>query len=163
MATWQSAGTHHGGSDWEGVYACLALLGSWTPRFRVRAGAKPYLKVMYSYQPPRPSARAKLGSQPSPNRKSRQEQDGELVVLPDLLILVLNVFAAVRVSTSKSTTSRRATVRPPRARTRTCFCWSRYALNTIFVDSVLRLQTSALPFPRPAHGRPVQQGRFQCV
>ena len=55
-----------------------------------------------------------------PNQQVRQEQDGELVVLPDLLILVLNVFAAVRVSTSKSTTSRRATLRPPRARTRTC-------------------------------------------
>lgn len=66
-----------------------------------------------------------------------------------------------RVSTSQSTTSRRATVPPPRARTRTCSCWSRYAEATGEAKSTTHLSCFlALPFPRPAHGFPVQQGHI---
>ena len=75
-----------------------------------------------------PPLRASACSQTTPNRKSRQEQDGELVVLPDLRESPLNALSILRVSTSKSTTSRRATGRPPRARIPTCSCWSRYVL-----------------------------------
>ena len=80
-----------------------------------------------------------LGSVPI--QQVRQEQDGELVVAHILKPEMLKVDLAVRrVSTSSSTTSRRATAPPPRARTLTCSYSSRCVPNythQVFLSSFL--------------------------
>lgn len=91
----------------------------------------------------------------------RQEQDGEHAMLRDFDAAgMLNDCAGMcRVSTSKNTTSRRATALPPRARTRTCSCSSRCVSALLKCMFGLTFgMTLAVPLPRPAHGFRVQQG-----
>ena len=108
---------------------CRGFALVWRPSHahsKSATSAKPYLEVMYSFQPPLAPADASVCRQTTPTRKYRLEQDGELAALLDVFSHRMNAISASRVSTSKSTTSRRATVPPPRARIPTCSCWSRY-------------------------------------
>ena len=129
-ATWHTRTTHHGG------WLREAFARVWRARgLDFRSPLWALNLICWSYTVPShrlPPLRACSCSQTTPNRKSRQEQDGELAVLLDLLEPPLNVFSVPRVSTSKSTTSRRATVPPPRARIRTCSCWSRYVCTNFY-------------------------------
>lgn len=119
--------THHGGWLVQGVWPCLVPKSCEIQSPLRASNLNGRSCTVLSHR--LPPLDACVCTQTTPNRKSRQEQDGELAVPFDAPQLCLNALSIYRVSISKSTTSRRATVPPPRARIPTCSCWSRCVLR----------------------------------